>query len=413
MFNQDDRRLIRDLARRVAEVAADPVQAARRALWREHNALRPCRPLLLVFPEGSWAELVPADSLRAQDPAAQGIEAELRRRLYQAEHFDCDNVVEAEWIVPKVIGQTGWGVSGRHRPSPEARGAWAFEPVIEQPSDLAKLRFPEVTYDEAAGERNLAAMQDLFGDLLEVKLKGIAHVSYHLMNQWTSLRGLEQVFVDMYAAPGFLHDALGHLAEGHRRLLAQYQQLGLLSLNNDSTYHSSGGVGYSDELPGADYDGRHVRPSDLWASAEAQELAVVSPEQHYEFALQYEIPLLAPFGLNGYGCCEDLSRKLTEVLAIPNLRRVSIAPSADLARSAAGLGRRAILSWKPQPADLVGAFDEDRIRAYLRGALEAARDTVLEIILKDTHTCEQKPERFDRWTRLARQEIERAVEKQS
>jgi len=33
---------------------------------------------------------------------------------------------------------------------------------------------------------------------------------------------------------------------------------------------------------------------------------------------------------------------------------------------------------------------------------------VLEIILKDSHTCEHQPERFDRWLAIAREEIERS-----
>jgi hypothetical protein len=138
-------------------------------------------------------------------------------------------------------------------------------------------------------------------------------------------------------------------------------------------------------------------------------MAQVSPQMHEEFILQYERRLLAPFGLTGYGCCEDLSGKLDRVLTIPQIRRISISPFADVERSAEKLGNRAILSWKPQPAHLIGEFNETRIRDYLRNGVELARrnDCVLEIILKDTHTCQHKPERFDRWLEIARQEIAR------
>jgi hypothetical protein len=39
--------------------------------------------------------------------------------------------------------------------------------------------------------------------------------------------------------------------------------------------------------------------------------------------------------------------------------------------------------------------------------MELARqyNNVLEIILKDTHTCENHPERFDRWTQICREVI--------
>jgi hypothetical protein len=217
--------------------------------------------------------------------------------------------------------------------------------------------------------------------------------------------------IDMIEAPQMLHDAMRFLTEGHRRVLEQCVEQNLLSLNADSTYNSTGGTGYTSQLPPPDCDPERVRPCDLWASSEAQEMAQVSPRMHAEFILHYEKRLLAPFGLTGYGCCEDLSGKLDHVLAIPNLRRVSISPFADVERSAEKLGNRAIFSWKPQPAHLVGKFDPPRIRDYLRHGIEVARagGCVLEIVLKDTHTCEHHPERFDDWLAIARREIDRSL----
>jgi hypothetical protein len=248
-------------------------------------------------------------------------------------------------------------------------------------------------------------MEDLFGDILDVQLKGVSHISYHLMAQYTAWRGLEQVMMDMVLNPGWLHDAMAFLTEGHRKVLQQYVDQNLLSLNNDGTYHSSGGNGYTDELPAPGFDPDRVRPIDMWASAEAQELAGVSPDMHAEFSLQYERELLAPFGLNGYGCCEDLTRKLDDVFTIPNIRRISISPFADVDRCAEKLGGDHIYSWKPNPAHLVGEFNEERIRAYIRHAVEVtqAHSCVMEMILKDTHTCEHRPERFDRWLAIARE----------
>jgi hypothetical protein len=143
----------------------------------------------------------------------------------------------------------------------------------------------------------------------------------------------------------------------------------------------------------------------MWGSAEAQELAGVSPAMHEAFSLRYERELLAPFGLTGYGCCEDLTGKLDDVLTIPNIRRISISPFADVAACAEHLGDQAIFSWKPNPAHLVGTFDEDRIRSYIRHAVAVtqANGCVLEMVLKDTHTCEHHPERFDRWVAIARE----------
>ena len=406
-FCDGDRRVLRELAKRVAEIADQPVMATRTQRWVAHNALRSTYPMMLTFPEGAWCELMPPAALTCTDERARGIEAELRRRIYGFEHFDDDTVVVKEWVVYKAIRSTGWGLEAHWIPSTEARGARHFDPVIHEPADLAKLRHPRISCDEEASRQAHAELQELFGDILTVKLAGVKHVSYHLMSQYTALRGLEEVMVDMIAEPRMLHDAMAFLEAGHHSILRQYRDLRLLELNNDNTYHSSGGNGHTDELPLPDCDPQQVRPQDMWCSAEAQELAQVSPEHHAEFVLPYEKRLLAPFGLNGYGCCEDLTRKLDDVFTIPQLRRISIAPWANVEVCAAKLRGQYLFSWKPNPAHLVGRFDDEAVRQYVRHTVRAARShgCVLEMILKDTHTCEHHPERFDAWTRIAREVI--------
>ena len=281
-INPKDREILRDLAKQVAEVASLPVMAERTATWKRHNALQRVRPMILVFPEGSWRELLPGSALACTDEKARGIEWNLRARLYQHEHIHHDLPIEKDWTVGRAISNTGWGMEARHIPSTDPTGAWKFDPIIHTPDDLEKLKLPEVRVDDEATKGNLAEAQDLFGDILDVQLKGVAHVSFHLMGLYCQLRGLEQVMLDMYENPKMLHDAMAFLEEGNRRLVEQYIKLNLFSLNNDGTYHSSGGVGYTDELPKPDYDPNRIRPCDMWSSAEAQEMALVSPAQHVD-----------------------------------------------------------------------------------------------------------------------------------
>ncbi len=410
-FTEHDRTILRDLAKRVAEAAADPVMETRRALWVEHNSLRPSRPMILVFPEGGWVELLGDEALACRQPHARDVERDLRRRLYTYEHFADDTVCEAQWTVGPVIHSTGWGLEPEWIESSAARGARNFRPVLNGPSDLKKMHFPELSCDEPAGRRNHEALSELFGDVLEVRRRGVAHASFHLTGRYIKLRGPMQMLLDMVERPGFVHEALAFFAEGERRAVRRYVEMNLLSLNNDNTYHSSGGNGWTDELPTDGFDPGRVRPQDMWASAEAQELAGVSPEMHEEFALQYERPLLEPFGLTGYGCCEDLTHKLEAVLTIPHIRRISISPWADVDACARRLKGDCIFSWKPNPAMLVGRFDPQAVRRYLRHTVEVARahGCALEMILKDTHTCEHQPQRFDEWARAAREVVEEAA----
>jgi hypothetical protein len=274
------------------------------------------------------------------------------------------------------------------------------------------MHFPEVFHDADASRARHEAASEIFDGILPVELVGIKHVSFHLHNQWSALHGLEESLMDMIAEPDFTHRALSFLAEGNRRLVEQYERMGLLDYNFDNTYHSSGGNGSLGQCPGpAPKPGEPAKRENLWASAEAQELTVVSPAMHEEFSLRYEKELLAPFALAGYGCCEDISRKIDLVLDVPNIRRISVSPFTDVSAVAPKIGPRAISSWKPRPTDLVGEFSPERIRAYLReqiGLMKAA-DCRFEVILKDTHTCERQPDRFRRWCKIAREEIDRVA----
>ncbi len=403
-----DRARIRDLAMRLRDIAADPIQERRIDLWKRHNALESgVRPMVYLSPEGSWREMGFPDGY--EHPLARSLANDLWMRIHQHEHFRHDIPIEAVVDVLCGIGHSGWGLEPRRIQAPSADGTWHHDPVLLEPADAGRLRLPELVVDEVTRRARLELYRDLVGDLVTVRLRGVRRISYHLMKQYTDLRGLDNACMDMYDAPGLIHECMAIFVEGHRNLLAAWEREGLLELNNDNTYHSSGGRGWTDELPRSD-DGI-VRPSDLWASAESQELAVVGPAQHEEFALRYEAQLLAPFGLNGYGCCEALDDKLDMVLAVPGMRRISISPWADLEVCARRLaGRSHIFSWKPRPTHVSTDWGEDRIRPYLRRTLELARehDLALEMILKDTHNCEGHPERFDRWSAIAREEVARA-----
>jgi hypothetical protein len=408
MGNPSDRKILRDLAMKVADISKDPVMSERRELWKKHNSLQRVRPMILLFPEGSWRELLSEASLACETKENRTWEADLRRRIYYHEHFADDTVIENRLVVQKAVTSTGWGLEPKTHPSTDPTGAWGFDPVVLERSDLKKLHMPEISIDEAETQRRLAVAQDVFGDILDVQLIGVAHVSFHLMSLYARLRGLEQTMLDMYENPDMLNEAMMFYEVAHRGLLAQYVELNLLSLNNNNTYHSSGGNGWTNELPAKGYDSERIRPCDMWASAESQEMAQVSPVMHEEFVLQYERRLLEPFGLAGYGCCEALTRKLDYVMKAPNMRRVSISPWADVDACAEKLKGKYIFSWKPHPAHLTGEFNAKAIREYILHTVRAAKANgcVLEMILKDTHTCENHAERFDNWAKIARQVVE-------
>ncbi len=292
----------------------------------------------------------------------------------------------------------------------EQRGAHVWDAPIKSIEDVEKVQTPTADHDPKESEQRLAYYQDLLGDILDVKLTGRWWWALGLIDEWTNLRGITQTFMDMADSPEIVHAGMKRLMDGKLAWLDSLIDLRVISLNTGNDYVGSGGFGFSDELPQADFAGT-VRLKDMWGFCEAQTMSEVSPAMHEEFVLRYQLPILERFGLNCYGCCEPLHLKLDFLMRdVPNLRRISISPWADKRISAEKLQGDVIYSWKPNPAPLAGIeFDAEWVRQDIRETVEIAREhgCVLEIILKDTHTCNHKPERFDEWCRIAMDEATR------
>ena len=75
------------------------------------------------------------------------------------------------------------------------------------------------------------------------------------------------------------------------------------------------------------------------------------PAMHEEFGLAYERRWLERFGLAYYGCCEPLHRQdRRSWQSIPNLRKISISPWADVGPRPSGCEGRYVMSLKPSPS---------------------------------------------------------------
>ena len=404
-FNNIDKNILRELAKQVAEIAAHPHQSTYREMWTRHNRLEKVKPMVLVFPEGAWQELLPQSVLQCEDGLARAIEWHFRHVIYRWENLRDDNVIEPWLKVGLAWSSTGWGLAPTTKPSTTARGAFAFDPQIKELDDIKKLKFPELIIDEEQTQRNFEILNDAVGDILQVKIHrrigmwGESSIIY----VFSQLRGLEQMMLDMVDKPEWFHEVMNFFTEGTMHWFDQVEAYDKLDLANTDDYVGSGGVAYTDELPVPDFDGR-VRLKDLWGFAEAQEISQVSPDMCEEFVYQYQRKVLARFGLNCFGCCEPVTDRMEYVKKIPNLRRVSISPWADLKIAAEQLQDKYIFSWKPNPAMMVGNFDPDRIRKNIREALEIADGCVFEMILKDTHTVENDHSRLSSWVQIANEE---------
>lgn len=402
-----EKSLLSDLAARVAEIAARPIESEKRDNWRALNGLRASRPLIFCDPENGWNEIVTPESLESTGELARRWEMYLRKEIFWAEEMRDDRVTESVFPVPFVSSESDWGLH-ETKIGGEEGGSYVWDsPVSDYAADLPKLRFPTVSVDYAQTTLLTELAEEVVGKSLRVIRR---HPWWWTLGMtWTlvNLRGLNQMMLDMLDEPDQLHLIMAFLRDGTLARLDYLERDGLLTANNDGTYVGSGGFGWTDELPRKDFSGK-VRPIDMWGFGESQETVGVSPAMFAEFVFPYQLPILSRFGLNCYGCCEPLDRRWSIIREIPRLRRVSVSAWADAPKMAEILRGDYVYSWKPRPADLAAPrFDEDSIRSYVRKTLEATRGCQVEIIMKDNHTIARDPRRVTRWVEIVREEIER------
>ncbi len=137
----------------------------------------------------------------------------------------------------------------------------------------------------------------------------------------------------------------------------------------------------------------------------SQEFTSISPDMFKEFLLPYQIPILEQFGLSAYGCCEDLTKKIELLKQIKNLRRISVSPWANIPSYAETIGKNYVLSWRPNPAEMITSIlEEDNIKKTVENACGIFRQNgnIEDITLKDVKTVYHKPQNMKRWVEIVR-----------
>ena len=414
VLTQADKDTLRGLAAELAEIAALPVHREKAQLWTRLNDLDSIRPMVWIN-EICWNEMNVDDelTLRTLHPWAQEQERELRRTIYQWRHLPADMVVDDFLTCPLAIHSTSFGivedvdivktddssdVVSRH-----------FNIQIREPEDIARIRMPLVTHDEAATEMRYRTMCDVYDGIMPVKKRGQTHIWFtpwdFLIRWW----GVQEAMIDLVVRPDMVHAAVDRMVDAWMIELDQFEEQNLLSLDNNNTRVGSGGYGYASAVPGDDYEPGHVRSRNMWGCSNAQVFSEVSPEMHWEFAVEHDLRWLERWSLTYYGCCEPLDGKLNVLRRIPNLRKISASPWCDTRRVIDGIGGDYAISHKPNPAILAESrWDPEQARKSIRGFLDQTEaHSHVELIMKDISTVRYEPQRLWEWSQIAMEEAQR------
>ena len=395
--------IVRELARQVAALAADPANERIKKRWRDVNALRkPDRAPVWCKPIAAWKELVPDSELKCKDRFLRNTEAEFRRILVKRDIGD-DTPIESTYDVQavfKVHPANVWGVDIRHQSSTSADGAWGYVPALPDWADMDKLAKPVFTYDRATTQAQCERVHGVLGDILPVQVVCSSPLQANLAYLAAELRGLTQYMLDTMDSPERLHQLLGYLRDGVLDAMHQVEATALLTPN------TNGPMTCSDPIGNAQAEGCHTHLN-CWCLANSQECDQISPAMWQEFCLDYQKPIFEKCGLVQYGCCENLTNKIDGVLSIPNLRVFVCSAWTDLNKVIERVGCKHTIMWRQKASDVVFAADTDGIQRHLMAGARRLQGHYYQVVLRELQTLAGHPRRLHVWTQCAIEAAER------
>lgn len=399
---------LRRLAQRWMDLASLPVMAERKRLWTALKDRRPERPMF-QFETWTVQGYVADDEIVCTDPLFRTVEVEMRRVIRQVEEIGDDLVMEPVCPVDWLIERSDYGVPIIEKHADDAHGgeiAYEYNHPIQTPEDVSKLRPRTFRVDREGTLAMKTRLEDAFGDILPVMLRGTACHCAALTADLFRLIGNDNLLSWLYDAPEALHTIMAYLRDDRLAQYAWMEREGLLALNNTDVMVGSGSPGYTTALPQAGYAPGQARLRDLWVWMESQETSMISPRMFAKFFLPYMAEVASCFGLVYYGCCEPVHDRWEPILkAIPNIRAVSISPWCDMRVMGEKLGKEIIFSRKPKPWLLSGSTpDWAGLEADLDETLAATRDGCLEILYRDVYSIGERAS-LRQWADLVRSRV--------
>ena len=404
--------ILRELAFEWTEIASLSVHKEKAILWQKLNDLKSERPMVWIN-EIPWHEMNYNDelTLRCKNEWARSQEDLMRKTIYQWKYMPGDMIVNPWLDCPLSIHSTDFGiledVDLAITDSTNDVVSRHFNIQIRDMDDLEKIKMPVITHNEKATELRFQIMNEIFGDIIPVKKLGQSHIWFtpwdYLIRWW----GVEEAMMDLIMRPEMVHAFYEKMVQAWMVELDQFEAQNLLSLDNDNTRIGSGGYGYTKELPGNNFDSNLVKPENMWGCSNAQIFSDVSPEMHWEFAIEHDLKWLKRWNMTYYGCCEPLAGKSHILKKIPNLRKVSCSPWNDTKKAINELGNDYVISRKPNPAIFATqSFDSVQARKEIQEFMEQTeRNCHVEMIMKDVSTVKYDPQRLWEWEKICMDEV--------
>ena len=409
---EEDRVHLRSLARKQADYAALEVMNERKKMWFDLNDGRSgARPPVIVETWTFNRDFMPEGILRCVSKTGQSIERRLLENIRNHELINDDKVMPDTFDIPWFIEVDEFGVKIETEQVKDSQGIETgyhfIHPITDLERDFHLLKPATCRVDRPRTLAWKAFLEDLFGDLLPVKIHGdLPGGPMMLTQRLIMLMGMEPFFLAMYDCPEAVHQTMAYLRDNALRIMKWTESEGLLSVNNGNQVSFGSSYNFNTQLA---VNGP-ARLSDMWGASNSQETVGISPEQFHEFCEPYYRKVCEPLGLLYYGCCEPAHPYWNDIGRLPHLKKISVNRWTDQNFVGDALrGGNLVFSRKPDP-NFLGVdvtLREDAWAAHIGETLDATRGVFTEFIVRDVYTVHGNLNKPRRAVEIARREIDR------
>ena len=406
-----DRQILRELAKKQVFYANQDCNLKRREEWYRHNELQGERPLIHLE-MGTFEQEILPERMQCSGEFARQIERTLYGNFLNQELFDDDRVTPDYYGMGYDSYFTLFGlpvkVEGARDAAGNASVGHHFIPQIQDlEEDWEKLGETQFGVNPRASLERKAALEEIFGDILPVRLEGSC--LYSVPTQMVvHLMSMETMMFSMYDYPELFKEMMRRIADDTLAYYRLLEKEGLILPTTGGGFLGQGSWCYNHTLPQGKAPGSYTA-GDVWGFMDSQETVGISPEMFEEFIFPCYKKISESFGLISYGCCEPVDPVWDNCISkLANLRKVSISPWCNEEYMGERLrGSKIIFHRKPSPNYLgTGTtLDEEAFRSHIRKSLQAAKGCCMEITQRDVYTINKDVKKAKRYVDIIKEEI--------
>jgi hypothetical protein len=407
-MTDNDLKRLRELAKKQIELANTPVMEQLKKDWVNSNdCVAGTRPMVTIELWTFNEEVVP-NFVQCESEEARAIEQGFLYNFLNHELFGDDQVVKDYYPVTHNRPFNLFGINAKRLNAGNKEvntiGYAEDHPIVDLEDDFHKLQKSTYSVDTKATYERIDMLNELFGDILPVKLEGNCIPA--MPNQKiVSLMGMETMLFSMYDYPELYKKMM-------EKAVVDYTEWFRFLEKNNAVVPTTGGGGlsagslcYTNKLPAT-----ANKVNQVWGYMDSQETVSISPQMFGEFVFPYYKQISDQFAALSYGCCEPVDPIWDDYLSkLENLRKVSISPWCKEEVMGEKLkGKPIVYQRKPDPT-MIGVnkiLDEDLVIQNIAKTCKAAKGCTLEITQRDVYTIHNDYSKVKRYIELIKQTIE-------